>query len=66
MKGQFALWLLMVGLLLIGLAAPFVADISMQTTGLYSDQADMTKVVIWMMLPVLVLLFVYFSLFYNR
>jgi hypothetical protein len=64
MKGQFQLWLLLVALLIIGLAAPFVSQISAAVTTDYSDTAS--QIAIWLMLPVLVILVAYFGLFYDR
>jgi len=58
------LWLLLVGLLIIGLIAPFFAVTTGEVVGLYSDTA--TQVVIYAMIPILVFVFVYMMLFYDQ
>ena len=57
------LWLLMIGLLIIGMIAPFYAATAGDVVGLYSDTT--TQVVIWAVLPVVLIVFVYMMLFYE-
>jgi hypothetical protein len=58
------LLLLLVGLLIFGLIAPFFAVTTGEVSGLYSDTT--TQIVIFAALPILVLVFVYFMLFSDQ
>jgi len=55
------MWFLLIGLLLIGLASPFFAAITTSVVPLYSDPA--THIVIFAMFPLMLFLFVFFTLF---
>jgi len=55
------MWFLLIGLLMLGLAAPFVASIVTSMVPLYTDPAS--QIVIFAALPIVLFLFVFFTLF---
>jgi len=55
------MWMLLIGLLMLGLSAPFFANVASGVVGQYTDPAS--QIIIFATLPLMVILFAFFTLF---
>ena len=58
------MWILAIGLLIIGLISPLFAGVIGDTVGMYSD--PVTQIILYAMIPVFVFLYAFVKLFFSE
>ena len=58
------LWILMIGLMILGLISPFFAGVVSNTANMYND--PFAQMILWAMLPIFVFIYAFMRLFGDR